>query len=269
MTLHNMTRVVSATTGTGAIALGAAVSGFFTFGGASVADGEVVTYMAAQSGACEVGRGTYATSGAVLTRTTILNSNNSGNAIDLDGTEEVFISLAAEDLSGRKQLIQEIAPSTTTVVFSSIPQYYNHLQIEWIARSASTAADTEYITIKVNSDATNSNYRYCRWESSYVVNGYGGGGDYRNVGRISAGTAYTYSCGVGRIFIPYYTGTTFKKQMHNFSTCRGNGNANSEQFVAAFGMEWENTAPISDLTIDTTSGGNFVTGSKFRLYGVY
>ena len=102
-----------ATTGTGAITLGAAVSGFLTFAGAGVTDGELVTYAVRDGAASEIGAGTYASTGTTLTRTTIYNSTNGGNAINLSGDEEVFVTIAANDLTGRKVLISEATPSGT------------------------------------------------------------------------------------------------------------------------------------------------------------
>jgi len=44
----------------------------------------------------EVGLGTYTSSGTTLSRDTILESSNSGNAITLSGTSNVFVTYPAE-----------------------------------------------------------------------------------------------------------------------------------------------------------------------------
>lgn len=98
--LYNIARMDTATTGTGTITLGSAVTGFLSFAGAGVQNGETVTYGIEDGSAREIGRGVYTTSGTTLTRT-VLKSTNSDNPISLSGTAEVFITAAAEDFEDR------------------------------------------------------------------------------------------------------------------------------------------------------------------------
>lgn len=95
--LYNLARVSTATTGTGTITLGSAVSGFLTFANAGVSDGEIVSYGIKDGSNSEVGYGTYTASGTTLTRT-VRRSTNSNAAISLSGSAEVFITALAEDL---------------------------------------------------------------------------------------------------------------------------------------------------------------------------
>lgn len=97
MKLHNLARMSTATTGTGTITLGSAVTGFLTFASAGVADGQTVTYAIQDGSASEIGRGVYTASGTTLTRASILGSTNSGSAISLSGNAQVFVTPAAED----------------------------------------------------------------------------------------------------------------------------------------------------------------------------
>lgn len=95
--LFNLARMTTATTGTGTITLGSAVSGFLTFAQAGVANGDVVSYAIADGANSEVGTGTYTTSGTTLTRT-VLASTNSGSAINLSGNAQVIITALKEDI---------------------------------------------------------------------------------------------------------------------------------------------------------------------------
>lgn len=97
MTLYNLVRVTSSTTGTGAITLGAALEGALSFADAGVQNGEVVSYGIRDGADSEVGRGTY--NSGVLTRTTVLASTNSGSPIVLSGEEEVYLTTLAEDFA--------------------------------------------------------------------------------------------------------------------------------------------------------------------------
>jgi len=85
----------STTTGTGTITLAGAVSGFQSF---SVIGNANTTYYAIVMGTeFEVGIGTYTSSGTTLSRDTILESSNSGSAVNFSaGTKDVFVTYPAE-----------------------------------------------------------------------------------------------------------------------------------------------------------------------------
>jgi|SRR5210317_184871 len=82
------------TTGTGTVTLAGAVTGFQTF--AAVGDGNKTYYAITSGNDWEVGIGTYTSSGTTLSRDTILESSNSGSAITLAGTSNVFVTYPAE-----------------------------------------------------------------------------------------------------------------------------------------------------------------------------
>lgn len=94
--LYNLARMSTATTGTGTITLGSAVSGFLSFASAGAQDGETVTYAIEDGANREIGRGVYTAAGTTLTRS-VLRSTNANAAISLSGTAQVFITAAAED----------------------------------------------------------------------------------------------------------------------------------------------------------------------------
>lgn len=94
--LYNLARMTTATTGTGTLTLGSAVTGFLSFAGAGVSNGETVTYAIKDGSNSEIGRGVYTSSGTTLSRT-VLKSTNSNNAINLSGSAQVVITAAAED----------------------------------------------------------------------------------------------------------------------------------------------------------------------------
>lgn len=94
--LYNLARVSTATTGTGTITLGAAVSGYLTFALAGVANGDVVTYGIKDGANSEVGWGVYTSAGTTLTRGPV-KSTNSNSAISLSGSAEVFITAMSSD----------------------------------------------------------------------------------------------------------------------------------------------------------------------------
>ena len=82
------------TTGTGTVTLAGASTGFQSF--AAIGNGNTTYYAITSGNDYEVGLGTYTSSGTTLSRTTILESSNSGSAITLSGTSDVFCTYPAE-----------------------------------------------------------------------------------------------------------------------------------------------------------------------------
>jgi hypothetical protein len=98
-TLANRVRMTTATTGTGTITLGSAVSGFQSFADGGITNGQVVHYVIEDGTAWEIGTGTYTSSGTTLSRT-VEESSNSDAALNLTGSAEVFITATKSYLDG-------------------------------------------------------------------------------------------------------------------------------------------------------------------------
>ena len=99
--LYNLAKETTSGTGqVGTITLTGAVTGYNTFAGAGVQNGDVVSYGIWDTSASEVGRGVYASAGTTLTRGTVISSTSgAGTAINLSGSAEVFITALAEDIN--------------------------------------------------------------------------------------------------------------------------------------------------------------------------
>lgn len=97
LVVRDRVKETTATTGTGAVTLAGASTGFQSF---SVIGNGNTTYYAivdSASGAWEVGIGTYTASGTTLSRTTILESSNAGSAVSFAaGSKDVFVTYPAE-----------------------------------------------------------------------------------------------------------------------------------------------------------------------------
>ena len=97
LVINDRVKVTSTTTGTGAMALGSAVTGFETFA-AGIGNNNTTYYCIFNQGTTEfeVGLGTLDGSSANLTRTTVISSSNSDSAVSFtSGTKDVFCTLPA------------------------------------------------------------------------------------------------------------------------------------------------------------------------------
>lgn len=151
-----------------------------------------------------------------------------------------------------------LTSSSTSVVFSSIPQTYTDLVLVFNGYNVNaTAMDFEY---EINGDS-GSNYSETGMQgdgssaSSFRHSNYSGGimGTIWSTGRAT----------VIANFMNYTNSTTYKTCVSRFSTPSGG-------LVGATVTLWRNTNAITSLNINQPSGqsGQYASGSTFTLYGI-
>jgi len=97
LVVKDRVRETTTTTGTGTITLGGAATGFQSFSVIGNANTTFYTIQLSNTNEWEVGIGTYTSSGTTLSRDTILESSNSGSAVNFSaGTKDVFVTYPAE-----------------------------------------------------------------------------------------------------------------------------------------------------------------------------
>jgi hypothetical protein len=95
LVLKDRVKTTTTTTGTGAVTLSTAEVGFQAF--SVIGNGNQTYYTITDNTDWEVGIGTYTASGTTLSRDIILESSNSGSAVNWGaGSKDVFVTYPAE-----------------------------------------------------------------------------------------------------------------------------------------------------------------------------
>jgi hypothetical protein len=167
LVLKDRVKETTTTTGTGAISLGGAVTNFQAFS-AVLSDGDTTYYAIVDTNNTEfeVGLGTYASGGDTLTRTTILESSNSGSAVNfLAGSKNVFIAYPAEKsvyLDGSNQLVINGTAVTSTAAElnlldgSTADTVVNSKAVIYGAAGQVTASELDVDNIQIDANAVKS-----------------------------------------------------------------------------------------------------------------
>jgi hypothetical protein len=100
--LLNRARMSTATTGTGTVTLGSAVTKYLTFSEAGAVNATTYPYVIEDGNDFEQGIGTYTSSGTTFSRDTVTVSKIAGTAgtskMNLSGTAEIFLTPRAADI---------------------------------------------------------------------------------------------------------------------------------------------------------------------------
>ena len=153
----------------------------------------------------------------------------------------------------------------SSVVFSSIPSGYKHLQLRTIGRT-DRVSTTDNLKITLNGD-TGSNYYLSHFifgDGSTATAGNDGAGTYALNYRLTAATAGASIFGAIVTDILDYTSTNKNKTIRALGGQDRNG-AGELFFSSAL---WTQTSAITSITLAPLTGTNFVQYSSFALYGI-
>jgi hypothetical protein len=163
--------------------------------------------------------------------------------------------------------------SSATITFSSIPATFKHLQIRALTKGTATTGPTYNMSMRFNSDTTDTNYvnHYLRGGGASASAGqFGSSTDgfvigYTPVSRVAA-PDLTNMFGTNLIDIIDYASTTkYKTARALFGTELNTTDGNS--IVGLQSGLWMSTAAITSITL--TIGASFwTTTSTFALYGI-
>ena len=125
LVINDRVKETTTTTGTGAVSLGGAVTGFETFA-AGIGNSNTVYYCIAHQDQAEfeVGLGTLDGDSSDLTRTTIISSSNSDSAVDFSsGTKDVFCTIPASKMlfKDANNVFSNFSSDTITATTAFVP----------------------------------------------------------------------------------------------------------------------------------------------------
>ena len=160
-----------------------------------------------------------------------------------------------------------LTASAATVVFSSIPSTYKHLQLRVMARSTRGSYYDEW-RLRVNGD-TGANYAHHRlWGTGSSATA-SGGASATSIDPLMPSTdaATPDSYTVGIIDIHDYASTTKNKTIRAFGGNDTNYTASNNGVVVLHSSLWQNTSAITSLTF-SLAVSSYAEKSTFALYGM-
>jgi hypothetical protein len=149
---------------------------------------------------------------------------------------------------------------SANITFTNVPQGYTDLYVKVSARS--NRADTnDFLKIYFNGVTTGLTLRNLGGDGSSISTGTDSASFY---GRLPGNTATASTFGNGKFYIPNYSGNGLKT-ISSDTTMENNGTY-SAMFIAA-GL-WNNSSPITQVTLEPYYGTLFLQHSTATLYGV-
>jgi len=149
-----------------------------------------------------------------------------------------------------------------TISFSSIPSTYTDLCLKISLRSA-YSSNADNLGISFNGSTASFSLKLL-YGTGTVATSYGSASDNNNVAALPAATATANTFGNGDIYIPNYTGSTYKSISAD-SASENNTTAAQQYFYAGL---WSNTAAITSIQLTSGNSQNFVQYSTAYLYGI-
>jgi len=179
-----------------------------------------------------------------------------------------ILGIIASQLTGKLSSYESIATTTvgaggaSSITFSSIPSGYQHLQIRYTARTASTS--NANINLNVNGDTSSSAVWHVLYGTGTSAAVYQFTSAYIIAGQTATSAVAANTFGVGVIDILDYKNTSKNKTVRSLSGADSNG-AGIVYFSSG---QWINTNAITSLAFTTGDAANFSQYSQFALYGI-
>ena len=164
-------------------------------------------------------------------------------------------------------MVEVGSAGASSIVFSSIPSTYKHLQIRGIGRT-NRSANGDYALVRLNSDSSSSNYtsHYLQGNGSTVsVGAYVQSFTGLLWSRWAAASDGANIFGAGILDILDYTNTNKYKTSKNIGALETNSSNSQINFESAV---WLSTSAVTGITIIPGAGTSWSQYSSFALYGI-
>jgi len=157
-----------------------------------------------------------------------------------------------------------LSSSAASVTFSAIPATYTDLVVRASVRT-DTAAAIESCSVQFNSDtATNYSYVLITGNGSAASSNIFSSQNYVGSIPANAATATSNTFASWEMYVPSY----LVSQNKPLSVIGMQENNQTGAFIRPTAGLWRNAAAITSILFAGVSGGNFIAGSSFYLYGV-
>lgn len=162
-----------------------------------------------------------------------------------------------------------LSASAASVTFSNIPQNFRHLLMMTQARTdAVLEADT--ILVRFNNDSSANYDRETISATGAGITSAASRGSTAAQGILitegASSRAFNFSPGYSFIF--NYPLADREKQTINLSVAFGDASADTDLLIRIITNRWRNKNPITSIVLVPSTGPNFVSGSRFQLYGI-
>lgn len=204
------------------------------------------------------------TNGTAYTFTAVATNAN-GNSLASSASSSVTPS-AWEPIGAYDSIAtSNLATSTASVTFSSIPSTYTHLQIRWIAKCTNSGQSPENMGFRFNSDTgTNYTRHYIDTNGSTVTAGNNTGLSQAYSVLAQTSSTYPSAFSTGYMDILDYSNVNKYTTTRALAGIEYNGSGSNIHYTSDL---WLNTAAITNINIRPLSG-NFAQYSSFALYGI-
>ena len=191
-------------------------------------------------------------------------------AVEPDGTTITIAAgvISAVSAGALTRIAQQILGSpAASVTFSSIPGTYTSLLL--VCKAASSASqNNDQVQLQFNGvTAASYNYQILTAAGGSPSASDGTSVQYIACGNVKAATGRAGSSGIFTITIQGYAETTFNQSATSYGGTNI-GSGGNGPLIQIYWGESASAAAITSLTLFLNSGGNFIAGSSFTLYGM-
>lgn len=158
-----------------------------------------------------------------------------------------------------------LTSTSSSISFNSISGSYTDLVILISARTDRPTVQQDPIKIRFNGASVDTNLSYTYVYAVGTSVGASAGSSYGLIGYATCAGSTSNTFSNIEVYLPNYAGSTNKLIS---STNANETNATSSNELDVIATSWNSTAAITSITLLPNTGPNFVSGSRFDLYGI-